>query len=65
MTEAINEIFQKECAKERNEGRQEGFMKALAGLVRDGILSIADAAKRAGMSISEFQTKTCEPMSLT
>ena len=58
MTEAINKIFQKEFAKERNEGRQEGFLEALSGLVRDGILSIADAAKRAEMSISEFQTKT-------
>ena len=42
----------------RREGRQEGLLEALAGLVKDGILTLADAAKRAGLSPAEFQSKT-------
>ena len=37
------------------EGKQEGFLEALFGLVKDGILTIADAAKRADMNTTEFE----------
>ena len=50
MCEAIEGI--------RNEGIEEGFLKALIGLVKDGILTIADAAKRANMTVPEFEEKT-------
>ncbi|MBR7085457.1 MAG: transposase, partial [Oscillospiraceae bacterium] len=40
------------------EGVEEGFLKALIGLVKDGILTIADAAKRADMTVPEFEEKT-------
>jgi predicted HTH domain antitoxin len=33
-------------------------MEALASLVKKGLLSLADAAKEAGMSPDEFQMKT-------
>ena len=38
-------------------GEERGIFKTLAGLVRDGILTIADAAKRAGITVSEFEAK--------
>ena len=36
------------------EGRAEGMLRTLCSLVKDGILSNMDAAKRAGMSLEEF-----------
>ncbi len=36
-------------------GRQEGFLEALFGLVKDGILSVTDAAERAGMKDTDFE----------
>ena len=38
-------------------GREEGMVSTLAALVKDGIISIDDAAKRAGMTVSEFESK--------
>lgn len=40
------------------EGIEEGILKTLISLVKDGILTIADAAKRANMTVSEFEDKT-------
>lgn len=45
-------------AEQREEGRAEGVLETLFGLVKDGILSIADAAKRANMTEKEFREKT-------
>ena len=42
----------------KKESVEKGVLQTLADLVKDGILSLADAAKRANMSISEFQAKT-------
>ena len=39
-------------------GLERGILKTLAELVRDGILTITDAAKRAGITVSEFEAKT-------
>ena len=48
----------KEGRKEgRNEGRIEGVLETLASLVKDGVLSIAEAAKRADLTPAEFQAK--------
>ena len=38
----------------REEGRAEGILKTLVGLVRDGLLSVMDAASRAGLTEGEF-----------
>ena len=38
--------------------RSEGMLNILTGLVRDGILTIAEAAERAGMSVDSFRAKT-------
>ena len=43
-----NEAEQMELFKE--DGRREGILDTLVSLVRDGILSIKDAAARAGVS---------------
>ena len=45
-------------AEGRAEGRTEGILETLIGLVKDGILTIVDAAKRANMSVAEFEEKT-------
>ena len=58
MNHAVERIFYKEFEEKKKEGKQEGILEALAGLVRDGVLSISDAATRAGLSPAEFQAKT-------
>ncbi len=40
----------------RAEGKAEGILSTLAGLVQDGILTVAQAAERANVSVSEFET---------
>ena len=46
----------REIAKEEGmeQGMEKGMLKTLYDLVKDGILSNMDAAKRAGMSLEEF-----------
>lgn len=70
MCEAIKQMRQNERSIGRNEGltegrtegRTEGLMEGmlltLAGLVKDNILTPADAAKRANMPVEEFCEKT-------
>lgn len=38
----------------RDEGKMEGFLDALAGLVKDGLIPVTEAAKRANLSVAEF-----------
>ena len=45
-------------AEQREEGRAEGVLDTLIDLVKDGILTIVDAAKRANMTVAEFEEKT-------
>ncbi len=42
-------------AKGRAEGEARGILKTLSELVKDGILTLSDAAKRANMTIEEFE----------
>ena len=54
------DTFERECtekgrAEGRLEGRREGVMSTLTGLVREGILSVQDAANRASMPLEEFE----------
>lgn len=44
--------------KGRAEGRAEGILETLIGLVKRGILSVGQAADEAQMSIAEFEDKT-------
>ena len=41
----------------RAEGRKEGQLDLLLSLVKDGVLSVVDAAARAGISSEEFSKK--------
>ena len=50
----IEKGMEKGIAKGREEGIKEGTVNVLISLVKDGILSIADAAKRANMSEESF-----------
>ena len=38
----------------REEGRMEGFIKAYAGLIKDGLLSVKEAASRMHMTEEKF-----------
>ena len=50
-----NEAEQMELFKE--DGRREGIIETLISLVKDGILSIKEAAKRAGITETAFEQK--------
>ena len=41
----------------RREGIEVGTISILSSLVKDGILTSSDAAKRANMTVSEFEVK--------
>ena len=43
-----------------DEVRQEGKLEAFADLVQDGVLSLASAAERAGLSPDEFLKQAAE-----
>ena len=66
MCEVLDRVeargMEKGIAKGREEGIKEGIkegtINVLISLVKDGILSISDAAKRAGMSVAEFKKYT-------
>ena len=45
-------------AEGRAEGRAEGILTTLISLVKDGILTLTDAANRANMTVSEFESKS-------
>ena len=60
MCKAIEDMMQDSraegMAEGLAEGKAEGILFALTGLVRDGILSVKDAAFRANMTESAFET---------
>ena len=49
---------EKAFAAQRAEGRAEGALDILINLVKDGVLTVSDAAQRVGMNIREFRQKT-------
>lgn len=55
MCKAIDDMMQDSREEGKAEGRIEGILFALTGLVRDGVLSIKDAAFRANMTESAFE----------
>jgi len=55
--EMREEAIEEGRAQGRAEGRAEGMFDTLAGLVKDGILTLSEAAKRINMPLSEFQIK--------
>ena len=62
MCKAIDDMVAQAKAEGKSAGLAEGEVKGtiqtLTALVHDGILTVMDAAKRAGMSVEDFQ-KMC------
>ena len=62
MCEVLDRVEARGIEKGREEGIKEGIkegtINVLISLVKDGILSISDAAKRADMSVAEFKKYT-------
>ena len=56
------EVLEKSKNKWIKEGRKEGVINTLLMLVKDGIISVEDAAKRANLSVSKFQKYLNEKM---
>ena len=66
----MSELRAEERAEGREEGRAEGIVEGIAkgktegilntlsGFVKDGILTLSDAAQRADMTVAEFESKT-------
>lgn len=52
------EEYEKGLITGKSEGEKIGFLKALVQLVKDGILTLAEAAKRANMTIEDFKIQT-------
>ena len=44
-------------AEGKAEGRFEGIFEAIIALVKDGLISVSEGAKRTNMSVTEFETK--------
>ena len=42
----------------RREGKSEGMLETLVGLVKKGLLTVAQAAEEAHMTVPEFEDKT-------
>ncbi len=55
---AMKKALRTEHQEGREEGRQEGRLQTLSDLVKEGILTLAEAAKRAGLPVSDFKTRT-------
>ena len=53
-------IVEEMCDESREEGREEGTVSTLSALIRDGILTLEDAAGRAGMSVDELRARIRE-----
>ena len=56
------EVLEKSKNKWIKEGRKEGVINTLLMLVKDGMISVEDAAKRANLSVSTFQKYLNEKM---
>ncbi|MBP3201534.1 MAG: hypothetical protein J6M39_07805 [Lachnospiraceae bacterium] len=49
-----NEIYENGKAEGMQQGMKQGMLKVLIDMVKDKLLSVADAAKRLGVSEKEF-----------
>lgn len=58
MCKAIEDMRAEAIGQGMERGMERGALKVLADLVRDGVLSLADAAARVGMDPDEFLTRT-------
>ena len=54
MCKAIEDMRREAMDEGRRQGEREGMLAALDGLVRDGVITLAEAARRAGLTPEEF-----------
>ena len=55
MCEAMKTLMRDEMMEAQKKGEKKGVLETLFGLVKDGILSVSDAAKRANMNVADFE----------
>ena len=55
MTDAMKELYDIFKEESKDKWIKEGVINTLTILVKDGIISVEDATKRANMSVSKFQ----------
>ncbi len=55
----IGEMLDASKEEGKAEGRVEGALDVYVSLVVDGVLSLAEAAKRLGMTEEEFKSRMC------
>ena len=55
MCEAMRRLMKDEIADEVRKGVKKGMIETLFSLVKDNVLSVADAAKRANMNVADFE----------
>ena len=60
--EVLEQSKNKWIKEGRREGRKEGVINTLLILVKDGIISVEDTAKRANLSVGTFQKYLNEKM---
>ena len=58
MCEAIEGIRKDALAEGKAEGIEEGIIRTLIGLIKKGLLTVAQAAEEAHMTVPEFEEKT-------
>ena len=55
MCPALRELMREDMQKANQEGRDEGFARAIVGLVKDGLLPIETGADRMHISFDEMK----------
>ena len=58
ITKGIKQGIEQGIEQGKKEGEELGMLRTLAGLVKDGLLSLAEAAKRAKMTPTDFEIRT-------
>ena len=56
----IKEAVAEAEARGEADGEKRGFLKALVGLVKDGLLTITQAAERANMTVEDFELQSAD-----
>ena len=62
-SEVVNMLFEEYDAEKaleikEQEGYEKGFLKALVGLVKNGLLTITQAAEQANMTVEDFEIQS-------
>ena len=60
IKEAVAEAEARGEARGEADGEKRGFLKALVGLVKDGLLTITQAAERANMTVEDFELQSAD-----